>query len=327
MPTPAHVTIHPSQFPEAVRRDLLTSLRTRRVNHKFHYDSHRQTQKWLALHEAHSPARRDDNCLTIYDDAFVATAQEISAQQIHILSLGCGGGQKDARLLQLLQARGKKPSYIPCDVAATMTLVARAAALNFLPPAQITPFVCDLATAADLPATLPSSRTTQHAPRLITFFGMIPNFEPQKILPRLAALVRPRDWLLFSANLAPGKNYAAGMQQILPQYDNALTRDWLFTFLHDLGVEPRDGKMKFIVERGGEGLQRVVARFHFTRTRSIQVDAKQFTFARGETVQLFFSYRYTPVLVQQKLARHGLSVRAHWLTTSGEEGLFLCHRA
>ncbi|MBW8865463.1 MAG: hypothetical protein JF609_11205 [Verrucomicrobia bacterium] len=33
------VRIHASQFPENVRRDLLVSLRTRRVNHKFHYDS------------------------------------------------------------------------------------------------------------------------------------------------------------------------------------------------------------------------------------------------------------------------------------------------
>src|SRR5438045_2612373 len=34
----ANVTIHASQFPEAVRRDLLESLRARQVNHKFHYD-------------------------------------------------------------------------------------------------------------------------------------------------------------------------------------------------------------------------------------------------------------------------------------------------
>ena len=68
---------------------------------------------------------------------------------------------------------------------------------------------------------------------------MIPNFEPQVILPKLASLVRPADFLLFSANLAPGKNYAAGMKKILPQYDNAPTRDWLMTFLLDLGVEAR----------------------------------------------------------------------------------------
>ena len=64
---------------------------------------------------------------------------------------------------------------------------------------------------------------------------MIPNFEPEQILPKLASLIRPNDFLLFSANLAPGKNYAAGVKKILPQYDNCLTRDWLMTFLIDLG--------------------------------------------------------------------------------------------
>ena len=39
----ASVAIHASQFPEAVRRDLIESLRRRRVNHKFHYDSVKQT--------------------------------------------------------------------------------------------------------------------------------------------------------------------------------------------------------------------------------------------------------------------------------------------
>ena len=51
MASVANVTIHASQFPEAVRRDLIESLRTRQVNHKFHYDSVKQTHQWLALHQ------------------------------------------------------------------------------------------------------------------------------------------------------------------------------------------------------------------------------------------------------------------------------------
>ena len=84
-----------------------------------------------------------------------------------------------------------------------MVLVARQTALAVVPEKNCFPFVCDLATADDLPR--PSSTITRHAARLITFFGMIPNFEPQIILPKLASLVRPKDFLLFSANLAPGK--------------------------------------------------------------------------------------------------------------------------
>ena len=168
-------------------------------------------------------------------------------------------------------------------------------------------FVCDLATAGDLPKVLSESSTPRTA-RLVTFFGMIPNFEPHQILPKLTELLRPNDFLLFSANLAPGADYAAGMEKILPQYDNPLTRDWLSAFLFDLGVEPRDGQLRFTIETGGLGLQRVVAKFYFHRAQKIKVGSREFSFARGEIVRLFFSYRYTPARVRKLLGRHGLEV-------------------
>ena len=319
MHSAASVLIHPSQFPASVRRDLLASLRTRRVNHKFHYDSVKQAQKWLVLHEAHSPARRDDDCLSTYSRAFIATAAQIRAKQLHVVGLGCGGGQKDVQLLKQLLARGRKISYTPCDVSVAMVLAAHQAALEVLPGNDSFPFVCDLATADDLPASL----AIRH-PALVTFFGMIPNFEPQQILPRLAALVRPGDRLLFSANLAPGRDYAAGMEKILPQYDNPLTRDWLLAFLLDLGVEPGDGRLRFTIETGGLGLRRVVARFHFLRARRVKAGGREFSFARGEAIRLFFSYRHTPERVRQLLGRFNLEVSEEWIASSGEEGVFLC---
>lgn len=326
MPSLAHITIHPSQFPENVRRDLLASLRTRRVNHKFHYDSVKQTQKWLALHEAHSPARYDDDCLATYDRAFMETTGKIKAKSVHVIGLGCGGGQKDVALLKQLSARGKKISYAPCDVSTAMVLVARQAAMKILPDENCFPFVCDLATANDLSAAF-SYRITRHASHLITFFGMIPNFEPQTILPKLASLVRPKDFLLFSANLAPGADYAAGMKRILPQYDNPQTRDWLTAFLFDLGVEKRDGELHFSIENTSKsGLSRVRADFHFRRAAQIKIERKSFAFRAGETIRLFFSYRYTPERVKKILARHGLHVSEQWITRSQEEGVFLCRR-
>ena len=321
MSTSVSVAIHPSQFSENVRRDLLASLRTRRVNHKFHYDSIKQTQQWLALHEAHSPARYDKNCLTTYDEAFIATAQKIKAGQIHVIGLGCGGGQKDVQLIKQLQSRGKKVTYTPCDVSVSMVLVARQAALKILPAKKCFPFVCDLATADDLPAQL----VTRH-PSLVTFFGMIPNFEPHQILPRLTDLLRPNDFLLFSANLAPSNDYTAGMKKILPQYENPLTRNWLSAFLFDLGVEPRDGGLRFSIETGNLGLKRMMAKFHFQRARKIKVSCQEFSFARGEAIQLFFSYRYTPLRATKLLARYRLEVCQQWIASSGEEGVFLCRR-
>jgi L-histidine Nalpha-methyltransferase len=331
----ANVTIHASQFPENVRRDLLTSLRTRRVNHKFHYDSHKQTQKWLALHEAHSPARTDKDCLDTYDLAFIEATKKIAAKKIHVIGLGCGGGQKDSRLLELLKKSGNEIFYTPSDVSVAMTLVAREAALKILPAKNCFPFVCDLATSdlregrrvgdLDIFGTA-TRRPSQNAARLITFFGMIPNFEPDEILPKLAALVRKNDFLLFSANLAPGKDYVSGVKKILPQYDNELTHDWLLTFLLDLGIERDDGNLRFSIEEGALKLKRVIAIFHFSRAREISVHGEKFKFHRSDSIQVFFSYRYTPERVEENLFCHGLKVQTQWLAASGEEGVFLCRR-
>src|SRR5271170_2422505 len=245
----ANISIHESQFPENVRRDLLASLRARKINHKFHYDSVKQTQKWLALHQIYSPTRNDENVRAIYENSFETAAAKIKSKNVHVIGLGCGGGQKDTRLLKLLKARGREIFYTPCDVSTAMVLTASQTALTVLRAKNCFPFVCDLATADDLPVVF-NSRFTIHDSRIMTFFGMIPNFEPQEILPKLASMVRPKDFLLFSANLAPRKNYAAGMGKILPQYDNPQTHDWLMAFLLDLGIEKSDGELKFEIATG-----------------------------------------------------------------------------
>ena len=322
----ANIRIHPSQFPDKVRHDLLTSLRTRQVNHKFHYDSIKQTQKWLALHEAHSPARYDKDCLATYGRAFAAVANLVTAKSVHVIGLGCGGGQKDVQLLEQLQGNNKKLFYTASDVSVAMVLVARQAALDRVSAGQCFPLVCDLAAAGELQPDLAAS-APRHTKRVVTFFGMLPNFEPRQILTKLAALVRPNDHLLLSANLAPGQDYADGVAKILPQYDNPLTRDWLMAFLYDLGVEAGDGELRFAVETAGQGLQRIVARFHFQGTRQISVDKQVFCFERNESIRLFFSYRYTPARVRQWLGRYGLNVTNEWITTSGEEGVFLCQQS
>ncbi len=327
MPPLARVLIHASQFPQNVRRELLESLRTRQVNHKFHYDSIKQTQHWLALHQAYSPSRTDADCAAAYDRSFAAIAARIEARRVHLIGLGCGGGQKDTRLLRLLRESGKETFYTPSDVSTAMVLVAWQSAGAEVPAEKCFPLVCDLGTTDDLPSVL-GGFTSPDTARLISFFGMIPNFEPQAILPRLAALVRPADFLLFSANLAPGDDYASGVQRIMSQYDNAPTRDWLMTFLLDLGVAAGDGELTFVIEDGpaGYGLKRVAAYFQFRRPRAIRVDDEAFEFEAGDRIRLFFSYRHTPVLARTMLGQHGLVVHDQWITESGEEGVFLVSR-
>ena len=282
------VAIHPSQFPEAVRGALLESLRARQVDHRFHYDSLKQTQQWLALHQAYSPSRTDADCAAVYERCFAAAAAGVvSRQRVHLIGLGCGGGRKDTRLLQGLIRSGREVFYTPVDVSPAMVLVARQAAMAVISPADCFPLVCDLGAAEDLRAVLEDPAETA---RLFTFFGMIPNFEPQVILPRLARLLRPGDTLLLSANLAPGPDYAAGVRRILPLYDNAPTREWLMTFLLDLGVEQGDGELRFSIEDGParSGSKRVAAHFHFARSRESGLNRTGSSSVRAKAFACFF---------------------------------------
>jgi uncharacterized SAM-dependent methyltransferase len=323
----ARVAIHASQFPDAVRRDLLESLRTRVVNHKFLYDSPGKTQKWLLLHQACSPSRTDDDCFKAYEHCFAAAALRVHSPRVHVIGLGCGGGKKDARLLNLLKRPGRELFYTPLDVSTAMVLVAREASLGVIEPENGFPMVCDLASPED-PSAAIREQSLLHSSQILTFFGMLPNFEPALILKRLASVLPSDGLLLLSANLAPGNDYAAGVRSILPLYDNLFTREWLALFLQELGVDPAVGQFRFRVEEGpGEtGLWRIAAFFDFARPCVIKLDEEVMEFAAGDSIRLFFSYRHTPAIVRDLLARVGLSVQQEWVSVSGEEGVFLVAR-
>ncbi len=149
MPSTAQIRVHPSQFPGQVRRDLLESLRQRQINHKFLYEGLQQTQKWLRLHQACSPSRVDPDCAATYDKSFQQAAASVPSRNVHLIGLGCGGGQKDARLLSLLKKSGTQVAYTPVDVSTALVLIARETALAAVPGVICFPLVLDLATTDD----------------------------------------------------------------------------------------------------------------------------------------------------------------------------------
>lgn len=325
------VRIHPSQFPAAIQAALSRSLRTRRMNHKFHYDTPRQALQWLRVHEAFSPARQDPSCQAAYQQAATATAACMGAEAVQVVSLGCGGGQKELALLHALrEARPARPaSYLMADVSPSLTLVARAAALaaGMVQSEECVPWVIDLAETADWRQAL-AAGLRSGVRRVVTFFGMMPNFLPGEVLPQLAGLLEEGDALLVSANLAPGADYAAGVQQVLPLYDNALTAEWLFSVLADLGVGRTDGQMAFQVAAcpQGSGLLRIESNFTFIRDCSVWHAGQEHRFQAGETFGLFYSYRHTPARVQELFAAEGLAMRGQWLNAAADEGVFLLQR-
>lgn len=344
-----HIEVHPSAFPSAVRRDLIASLQSRALPPRFLYEGLRQTQKWLRLHETFSPARTDKAVQRTYDRAFEAATKMLLAPAIRrsdsrelrsprgsgqsppltveVVSLGCGSGAKDLAFINQLLRSGKEVSYTPVDVSMGMVLTARETALQAISQDRCRPLVCDLAAAPDLADTVcpqPESGRSRRA-RVIAAFGLMPTFEPSVLLPMLARWAAHSELILVSANLAPGSDYDAGVKRVLPGYDNELTRDWLRSALQDLDIWPDDGDLKFGIEEGscGLGVKRIVARLKFVRAKTIRLDRQEVSFETGESLQVFFSCRHTSGLMDKLMARHGLKVERHWLSDSGEEGVFL----
>jgi len=227
-------------------------------------------------------------------------------------------------LLNMLKENSNRLFYTPVDVSMAMVLVAHQTTAPIADEAR--PLVCDLAAVEDIASVLGHVSPKKSA-RVLTFFGMMPNFEPQAVLPKLPGVLCSDDLLLLSANLAPGEDYEVGLRQVLRLYDNALTRDWLLMFMLDLGVEKNDGALEWAIESCPGDLMRLTAWFRFEHSRSLRVAGEEFQFRPGEKIRLFFSYRYTVDRLHHHLDRYGLRVQDEWVTKSGEEGVFLCRCA
>ncbi len=340
-----HVYFHASQFPEQLAHEYETSFIQRRINHKFHYHTTHQSQQWLDLHQAYSPVQEGQGYQQAYQQCLHTALDALSHRTFDLISLGCGGGEKEVLLHNLLtqtqhakQDVNKRPtmtSYYPVDVSPALAITAARKMRQQYPELPIQPIVCDLLHTDDLLSYIPGN----NGARMITFFGMIPNFTPAAILPILNQFLSPGDLLLFSANLAPGKDYALGIQTVLPQYDNASTKGWLMSVLRDVGINTDDGDITVTVDTDTAepthntqtsektALKKICAHFTIRRAVKLTINNKTIHWQPGERVQLFFSYRYTTPLVKHYLQQHGMQVLHSWEFNNQEEGLYLCQQA
>ena len=293
--------IHPGQSLAQVESHRADCLRQRNIAAKFHYETSRQADLWLKLHAQYAPPA---DIAAPYQAAAVTLAGQWSHMDGTLIALGCGGGEKD---LIILNALPSGTHFVPTDVSEPLALKAAEAVPNSAP------LVFDLAVAENLPAFI-----GQHAGRnrIFTFFGILPNFPPNEILPQLRALSKPEDRLLISANLAPN-----GMAAILPQYDNVPTREWLAEFPRTHGAG--EGAVNINIKQDGP-LEHIAAHFAFEEACVMNADGEQFTFRPGDDLRLFVSYRYTQQSLGETLSLHGIVIEHSFLSANQEEGVFLC---
>ncbi len=316
-PMPQPTLIHSSSRNER----LIASLQSRSIHPSLHYETAEQARKWLEIHRKHSPAIRPDT-IQIYRDATSHVASLCATSSVQVISLGCGGGNKDMLLLQSLIGRECRPHYFPCDISGGLVQEASVGARALSSNLPCTPVVCDLEHSARLASFLLPLKSPETT-RIFLFFGILPNMEPSMAAACLRALLHPGDHLLVSANLAPGTDANAGTRRVLPQYDNPETRDWLLTLIHDLGLSPDAGILHFRIEPSPDqaSLRQIVAVYEFKNDSRIRIDQQTFAFKQGDTLRLFFSNRYTPALAQEFAGRLKVPNVRNWINVDGDEAV------
>lgn len=318
----ADISVHESVWPSRRRTSLIDCLRRRSLDARFHYESPAQTGAWLALHEAHSPARSDPAVARLYPDAIGGCLSRMPAPA-RLASLGCGGGQKD---LDVLCACGAS-AYAAIDVAPGMVIEAINRVRAHLPSVAASGLVADL-HAIQAIAAWTRGAFRPKGPTLWLAFGIVPNIPANEIPGFLRALLtHPEDRLLLGANLIPGSNPQAEMGDLLPQYDNETTRRWLVLLPQSLGIPAAPEDIRFaVIPPDGALPWRIEATLPIRSNCQISIHGECLHLHAAEPLRLFFSNRFTPDEIRNMASAAGCQIAASRIAPSREEGVFEVHR-
>ena len=298
--------IHPELNEQTLEQQRISCLEQKKVAQKFHYETQRQSDLWLKVHEQFAPPA---GVSALYKSAGKSLSNLIKEDELTLVSIGCGGGEKDISVLKELSLESK---YMPTDLS--IPLVRSAANRAKSEGVRVdTLLAFDLLSSTNIRNFVKPHISERN---IFTFFGLIPNFHPQEILPTLHSLIEPEDFLLLSANLAP-----QGIDEILPQYDNQPTKEWLMEFLNRFGKAK--GEIIISPEHSGN-LDFISAQFIFSDTSLLIAGENHFSFEPHEEIDLFISYRYTVDSMKSTLAAQRIEVAEEFISRNGEEGVFLC---
>ncbi len=325
---PMTLTFHESQYPDQVAMQCRQGLHARKLPGRLLYDSPAQAQRWLAYHQSYSPSRTEPELLVLYERSFQAAITALTGRPLHYVSLGCGGGNKDALFVRHALDHGGALHVSPTDTSAALVLETMLRLQAAVPAFGASPLVVDLTAEPDLDPWL-AQQEADGARRVFGCFGIIPNFDYAALLSYLRRLMRPDDLLLISANLSPGPYGSVAAQRILPQYDNPLARAWFAGLLDNLGFTGADLRLAVQAQplRDDGHIWRIQADAHVLRDVQLALYEESFDFREGEVLEVFFSNRFTPAALSRVLRDAGFDIRQTWVLDSQEEGIYLCRRS
>ena len=250
-----------------------------------------------------------------------ATAWLARSRVRAIVELGPGNGEK-ARIL--LAALPSDATYVPVDISRTYLDAIASDLQECFPEATILPVEADITSSLALPRDVP-------APAVVAFLGStLGNFDPlsaQRLLRRIAAVMRPDDWLLLGADL---KKDAQTLERA---YNDAagVTAEFNSNILRVLNREldadfDRDGfeHRAFYDADAGRVEMHLVARRDMTVTIP---DAGRVAIAAGESIRTEISTKYDRPGLELLLEAAQLTLE-HWFTDDEQRfSLLVARRA
>jgi SAM-dependent methyltransferase len=322
------IDVHPSVGNEALRRAAIESLASNRLDPKALYVTPRQAELWRQVFLKHSPVLGNPEFVRIYRQAFTRILDRFTAGKVLLVGLGCGTGAKEAELHASLKHRGQAAIFSAIDVSRDLVMDS-VGKLEAAGAEHRRSLVCDLAESTSLGEWL--SQQEPELPRLITFFGLVPNFSPSMVNHIFRAVLRPGDVLLVSAHLAPVRQegpqeLAKAMESVLPQYDNPETLAWLTAALEHWDLEDRVFPPEMDIGEV-EGIPAFVAQARWKSAESFERWGHRFSPDVIKPLRLFSSLRYTPRFFEERLSREGFDFDLLAMTSCRQEAIWSVRRA
>ena len=262
------------------------------------YSSPALGRLWKKVHQACSPFLHRPAVRHLYQRPASVLRQKLNFPY-SLIALGCADGTKEALLLRTLPP----PAFL---LAADTNLSLARQAAHRLPACKKS------YRKIDLSRPLPAFHIPPSTTKFFTLFGVLPNLDPLHLLRRLGRRMQRGDFLLFSANLAPGKSSFAGARKVLPQYDNLPTRRWLRAAVDRHRPKLPPGRLEFGIhpDPKQKSLARIEARW----------------ISQKKSWIVFSSRRPTRSQVEKWIRQTRLKRIARFLDPFGEEGVWLVGR-
>jgi L-histidine N-alpha-methyltransferase len=312
---------------QSLQGDVIESLRTNRLDPKLLYVTSRQAELWRQVFLHHSPIHANPEFARIYQDAFARIAGQLKGQKRMLVGLGCGTGHKELQFHSDLKAGGCEVLFSAIDGSRDLVLES-AKKLIEAGADHRRSLVCDLARTAFLEKWLDGMES--RLPRVITFFGLVPNFSPLAVTRLLHSVLRPGDIMLASAHLAPARAEKPGeirsaMNSILPQYDNRETLEWLAEALKTWDLESLVEPPQMSIGEW-EGIPAFLAFAAWRKAVPFEKWGRSFSPKMEEPLRLFFSLRHTPGMFEDVLRRAGFSAGLLSITSCRQEAIWCIRR-